>query len=149
MDSIMDSRFNWPFALLLSSLMSRDLYNLMLATITGVYDVVRDSQRHIARFRSMLRSQACWYSIWPSRSRASNSLSDRSILTAATFSSRCATFDVPGIGSMTGLRLSTHASAIWLGVAPWDAAMASRIEPLSARRPAASGNQDRKSTRLN
>ena len=31
---------------------------------------------------------------------------------AATFSSRWATLEVPGIGSMTGLRLSSQASAI-------------------------------------
>ncbi len=29
---------------------------------------------------------------------------------AATFSSRCATFDVPGIGSITGERCSSHTS---------------------------------------
>src|SRR5262245_9575926 len=59
--------------------------------------------------------QDCRYSVHPSRSRASNSSSDSWILAAATFSSRCAILDVPGMGSMTGLRLSTHASAIWLG----------------------------------
>lgn len=51
----------------------------------------------------------------PSRSSAANSSSDSTIFTAATFSSRWATFEVPGMGSMTGLRFSTQASAIWLG----------------------------------
>ena len=36
---------------------------------------------------------------------------------AATLSSRCLTFDVPGMGSITGLRLSTQASAICAGLA--------------------------------
>jgi hypothetical protein len=31
---------------------------------------------------------------------------------AATFCSRCFTFEVPGIGNITGLRFSTQASAI-------------------------------------
>src|SRR5262245_7518955 len=35
----------------------------------------------------------------------------------------------PGIGRMTGLRLSIQASAIWPGVASWALAMPSRIEP--------------------
>ena len=34
-------------------------------------------------------------------------------LAAATFSSRCATFDVPGMGSITGERCSSHASESW------------------------------------
>src|SRR4029077_14451653 len=79
---------------------------------------------------------AARYSLRPSRSSAAKSWSDSVIFTAATFSSRCATFDVPGIGSMTGLRLSTQASAIWLGVASWTWAMSSRMEPLLARSPA-------------
>jgi hypothetical protein len=39
------------------------------------------------------------------------------ISAAATFSSRCATFDVPGIGNITGDRFSNHASASCDGVA--------------------------------
>lgn len=35
------------------------------------------------------------------------------ILPDATFSSKCATEDVPGMGSMTGERWSNHASASW------------------------------------
>src|SRR5262249_38399341 len=42
----------------------------------------------------------------PARSRAAKSSSDSWSDTAATFSSRCATLEVPGIGSMTGLRRS-------------------------------------------
>ena len=45
------------------------------------------------------------------------SSSDSIKSTAATFSSRCTTFEVPGIGNITGLRFSNHASAIWPGVA--------------------------------
>ncbi len=66
---------------------------------------------------------------------------EHSLLTrpaAATFSIRCATFDVPAMGSITGLRLSVHASAIWLGVALRAVAMASRTPPGFARSPAAS-----------
>ncbi len=36
---------------------------------------------------------------------------------AATFSSRCATFDVPGIGSITGERWSSQASESYATVA--------------------------------
>jgi hypothetical protein len=54
-------------------------------------------------------------------------------------SSRCLTFEVPGIGSITGLRLSTQASEIWLGAAPCALAIRSRIEPGLASSPAASG----------
>jgi hypothetical protein len=57
------------------------------------------------------------YSIRPSRSRTSKSVSDSWISTVATFSSKWATLDVPGMGSITGLRRSSQASAIWLGVA--------------------------------
>lgn len=63
---------------------------------------------------------------------------------AATFSSRCATWDVPGIGSMTGLRFKIQASAIWLAVAPRAWAMAVSGEPGLARSPAASGYQGMK-----
>ena len=66
------------------------------------------------------------------------------MFTAATFSSRCATFEVPGIGSITGLRLSSQASAIWAGVAPWRRAMVSSADPGLTRSPAASGNQGMK-----
>ena len=51
------------------------------------------------------------------RSSAWNSSSFSVMFTAAVFSSRCATLPVPGIGSMTGLRFNTQASAIWLGAA--------------------------------
>src|SRR4029077_18904937 len=58
-------------------------------------------------------------SAFPLLSRLSNSSSESSIPAAATFSSRCETFEVPGMGSMTGLRFRTQASAIWLGAALW------------------------------
>ena len=60
---------------------------------------------------------------------------------AATFSSRCSTEDVPGIGSITGERASSHASAICAGVASCAWATLSSGPPGSASRPVASGNQ--------
>src|ERR1700686_2145511 len=59
---------------------------------------------------------------------------------AATFSSRCSTLDVPGIGSITGDRASSHARATWDGVAFNRVAI--RLIGLSEpeTRPAASGN---------
>jgi len=56
--------------------------------------------------------QAALKSFLPSASSAANSSSDSVMPTAATFSSRCLTFEVPGIGSITGLRFSTQARAI-------------------------------------
>jgi hypothetical protein len=44
-------------------------------------------------------------------SSSRTSSSDSSIAAAARFSSRCPTEDVPGMGSMTGERCSSHASA--------------------------------------
>src|SRR5260370_15875403 len=59
---------------------------------------------------------------------------------AATFSSRCLTLEVPGIGSMTGDRASSHARATRDGVAFHRAAI--RLIGLSEpeTRSAASGN---------
>ena len=54
---------------------------------------------------------------------------------AATFSSRCLTLLVPGMGSIAGLRPNTHAKAIWPGVAPLLRAMTSRTEPGFASAP--------------
>jgi hypothetical protein len=50
-------------------------------------------------------------------SNASIAESSRSRRAAAVFSSRCFSFEVPGIGSITGDFMSNHASAIWAGVA--------------------------------
>ena len=75
--------------------------------------------------------------------RTSSSL--RAIPAAATFSSRWATEPVPGIGSITGERCSSHASATCAGVAP--CALGERrpaAPPGSARSPAASGNHGMK-----
>src|SRR5262245_20595965 len=69
------------------------------------------------------------YSDSPAWPKASNSSIESWISVAATFSSRCSTFEVPGMGSITGLRLSTHARAIWLGAAWCFLATESRIEP--------------------
>ena len=53
----------------------------------------------------------------PAIASRSSSLSVSSA--AATFSSRCSTDEVPGIGSITGERASSQASATWPGVASW------------------------------
>ena len=74
-------------------------------------------------------------------SSALKSSSLRTMSAAATFSSRCLTLPVPGMGSITGLRFSTQASAICAGVALCFLAMPSSSEPGLARSPAASGNQ--------
>ena len=49
----------------------------------------------------------------------------RAMVRAFQFSSRCAGELVPGIGSMTGERASSHAIAICAGDAPWRCAAAS------------------------
>ena len=63
---------------------------------------------------------------------------------APQFSSRWATDLVPGIGSMTGDRCSSHARATWDGVAPTVAATASTGPPGRASPPDAIGNQGMK-----
>ena len=62
----------------------------------------------------------------------------------AWFSSKWAIDDVPGIGSITGERCSSQASAIWDGVASWAAATRSSRPPGLARSPVASGNHGMK-----
>ena len=52
-------------------------------------------------------------------SRRCRSGSSRTSSAASTFSSRCAIEPVPGIGSITGERASSHASATWPVVASW------------------------------
>ncbi len=54
------------------------------------------------------------------RSRSSTRASCRgpSRDAAATFSSRCSTDEVPGIGSITGDLCSSHGSAVWAGIEP-------------------------------
>ena len=73
-----------------------------------------------------------------SSSRSSAALSVSSA--AARFSSRWAIREVPGIGTITGERASSHASATWPLVAPCAAATASSGARLSPALPAASGN---------
>ncbi len=80
----------------------------------------------------------------PARSSAANSSSESLIAAAPTFSSRCATLPVPGIGSMTGLRFKSQASAIWPGLALCLCAIASNAEPGRADAPASSGAQGMK-----
>ena len=60
---------------------------------------------------------------------------------AATFSSRWATLEVPGMGSMTGDRASNQARATWAGLAFMRAATRLTGPSAPVTRPAASGNQ--------
>jgi hypothetical protein len=61
---------------------------------------------HLRRSACLMSSPSSWNSSPVSRSAA-----------AARFSSRCATDEVPGIGSITGERASSQARATWAGVA--------------------------------
>ena len=78
--------------------------------------------RHAARFEIVLRGHGDPASLRPCQlvhyRRASNSSSVSSISSAARFSFACSSDSVPGIGSIAGERLSSQASAIWVGVAP-------------------------------
>ena len=62
----------------------------------------------------------------------------------ATFSSRCGTEAVPGIGTTTGDRARSQASAIWAGVTPRASATRPRLPPGLASSPTASGYQGKK-----
>ena len=62
-----------------------------------------------------------------------NSSSASRSVEAARFSSRRATEEVPGIGSMTGERRSSQARATWAAVAWWRRAT---LEEEAARQPA-------------
>ncbi len=77
---------------------------------------------------------------WAAAPMASYSSSDSSISAAAQLSSRCATDDVPGIGSITGDRRSSHASASWEGARSCCSAARSSGPPWRASLPVASGN---------
>ena len=72
------------------------------------------------------------------------SLGVSSMSAAATFSSRCATADVPGIGSRTGERWRSHANASCAGVTASFSATRCSGPPDSARRPVAMGNHGMK-----
>src|SRR5258707_1010409 len=61
--------------------------------------------------------QACANLSLQAAARSSKSLRLSVIAAAAMFSSRCSTDEVPGMGSTTGDRASSHASASWPGVA--------------------------------
>ena len=85
----------------------------------------------------------CPISLPPRRGSASSS-SESSSSAAATFSSRWATDDVPGIGSITGERRSSQASATWPGSRRARRRSAQRRRPARRGRPAASGNHGMK-----
>jgi hypothetical protein len=65
---------------------------------------------------------------------------------AATFSSRCATLDDPGIGSSTGDLWSNQARATWEGDAPRRTATSASVLVLAASLPILSGDQGRNPT---
>src|SRR6202158_5507251 len=71
--------------------------------------------------------------------RFSYSSSDKRTEAAATFCSRCSIEEVPGIGSMTGDRRRSQASATCMGVA-W-CAFAIWLSTSPATLPAPNGNQ--------
>src|SRR5499427_8070184 len=71
---------------------------------------------------------------------------ERRTRAAATFSSRCATDDVPGMGTMTGERASSQAIATCTGVAPRRRATRLSAPPPAASPPAARGCQGRKAS---
>ena len=59
---------------------------------------------------------------------------------AAAFSRKCASDDVPGIGSMFGGRWSSHANATCIGVAPSVVATWSRATDCSGEKPPSGKN---------
>ena len=73
--------------------------------ITGVYRVETAEDGHSGPRGDRPHSL-------PATERSANSWSVRAIWAAATFSSRCATDEVPGIGTITGERRNSHARAI-------------------------------------
>jgi hypothetical protein len=74
-------------------------------------------------------------------SSEANSASLSTMDAAATFCSRWDTLDVPGMGSMTGLRRSSHAKAICPTLAWCTRAISSSTELGWVSAPAASGYQ--------
>ncbi len=66
--------------------------------------------------------------------RASNSSSVSSFSRAPRFSLRCSSDSVPGIGSVVGERISSHARATCAGVAPWRLPISASAGPPSPRR---------------
>src|SRR5262249_19719540 len=83
-------------------------------------------ERHGAAQRAA-RHAARLYEVILERVSISSPLS--SIPAAPRFSSRCSAEEVPGIGSITGERWSSHASATWDGVASWALAISSSGPP--------------------
>jgi len=78
---------------------------------------------------------------YPSVDNCLNSASVNATSAARMFSSKWSTLDVPGIGTMTGERRSSQASASWAGVAPCARAAASSGPPGRASCPVAIGYQ--------
>lgn len=70
-------------------------------------------------------------------SNVDNTFSERCNFSAAIFSRKCATEDVPGISKIFGERCNSHASATCIGVAPKLAATSESVEDCSGVKPRA------------
>jgi Transposase DDE domain group 1 len=70
------------------------------------------------RYVAFQMASACGRQKQPFQDSSCRSSVERGIRAAATFSSRCASDDVPGMGTMTGERASSQAIATCTGVAP-------------------------------
>lgn len=70
-------------------------------------------------------------------SNVDNTSSERCNFSAAIFSRKCATEDVPGISKIFGERCNSHASATCMGVAPRLAATSDSVEDCSGVKPRA------------
>ncbi len=99
---------------------------------------------HGMRAVPAMRPQSAAQFLFPRCSSSCVVESSSSIRAAAVFSSRCLTFEVPGIGSITGDFRSNHASAICAGCT--FRCFAARVSGPAcfASSPVASGNQGMK-----
>lgn len=70
-------------------------------------------------------------------SNVDNTFSERCNFSAAIFSRKCATEDVPGINKIFGERCNSHASATCIGVAPRLVATSESVEDCSGVKPRA------------
>lgn len=70
-------------------------------------------------------------------SNVDNTSSERCNFSAAIFSRKCATEDVPGISKIFGERCNSHASATCIGVAPRLAATSESVDDCSGVKPRA------------
>ena len=73
-------------------------------------------------------------------SNVDNTFSERCNFSAAIFSRKCATEDVPGINKIFGERCNSHASATCIGVAPRLVATSESVEDCSGVKPPSGKN---------